>query len=49
MKEKSIKTKAQCPKTFEMAFGVREIAEKMWGELKYEPIRDCDINIRGWK
>jgi len=34
MKEKIIKTKAQCPKTFEMAFGVREIAEKMWGELK---------------
>ena len=34
MKEKIIKTKKHCPKTFKRAFGVREIAEKMWGELK---------------
>lgn len=40
MKEKIIKTKAQCPKTFEMAFGVREIAEKCKKCFWYFSIRD---------
>ena len=34
MKEKIIKTKKHCPKTFERAFGAREIAKEIWGELK---------------
>ena len=34
MNNKIIKTRARCPKTFEMAFGVHEIAKEIWGELK---------------
>ena len=34
MNNKVVKTKAQCPETFDRAFGVREIAQKIWGELK---------------
>lgn len=34
MNNKIIKTKKRCPKTFERAFGVREIAQGIWGDLK---------------
>lgn len=34
MNDKIIKTKARCPKSFEKALGVREIAEGIWGSLK---------------
>ena len=34
MNNKIIKTKKRCPKTFKRAFGVREIAQGIWGELK---------------
>lgn len=34
MNDKIIKTKARCPKSFEKAFSVREIAEGIWGSLK---------------
>ncbi len=34
MNNKIIKTKKHCPKTFKRAFGVREIAQGIWGELK---------------
>ena len=34
MSNKIIKTKKRCPKTFKRAFGVREIAQDIWGDLK---------------
>ena len=34
MNNKIVKTKKRCPKTFKRAFGVREIAQGIWGELK---------------
>lgn len=34
MESTIIKTKSECPKSYESAWGVREIAEKIWGQLK---------------
>lgn len=34
MNNKIVKTKKRCPKTFVSAFGVREIAQSVWGDLK---------------
>lgn len=34
MNNKIIKTKARCPKSFCQTWGVREIAQKIWGDLK---------------